>query len=70
MTSLDKAQLVRLFVELREKCDEALAVLCPSDEPDTECLHDKVEDVSEMGTELYRCLRCGTERTTPFPNGE
>jgi hypothetical protein len=82
ITRLDHAQLVRAVLEIRDRCDELLAVLLPDGDEAAGsgglapggCPHPPalVEDLSAMGDDeaLYRCGRCGAEQPVPFHTPE
>ena len=66
---LNRAELVKELVQMRDRIDAALDLLVPDDEEDGPCEHpaSAIEDISEaLDDERYRCKRCGEVRTTPF----
>lgn len=69
LDKLDRANLVRHVMEIRDRCDLLLDVLVPDGE-DLVCPHppDKVvnESTMEDDGEKYHCLLCNTISHTPF----
>lgn len=72
LDTLDRAELVRAVLDIRDRCDRMLDVLIP-DGGAQDCPHLDVEDLSTMDDdgEQYRCRRCGQTSRTPFhPSSE
>jgi len=69
ISKIDRADAIRLVMELRERAYALLELLLP-DDVEGGCPHprDAIRDESTMGDELYRCSACGETSTTPFPS--
>lgn len=71
LSALDQAELIRDLLNMRDRIDAALEIMCGDEDPaQVVCHHpaDQIEDLSTMDDEgeLYRCKRCGFESPTPF----
>lgn len=65
---LNRAELVKELVRMRDTIDAALDLLVPDEEGES-CEHpaSAIEDISEsFDEERYRCKSCGEIRSAPF----
>jgi hypothetical protein len=73
-SKLNRAELIKELVAIRDRIDAALDILMPDDDEDGDCEHPaaEIEEKCEaMGEETtYTCKRCGEVRTVPFNHKE
>lgn len=65
---LDRADLVRSVIDMRDRCEIILGILMPDGE-EPRCKHpaDKLEERGDMGDDIeYHCKACNTTQDTPF----
>lgn len=68
LTVLDRADIVRAVIEMRDQCERILDVLLPDGEA-PRCKHPlaMIEEIGDMGDDpTYRCTACNQEQATPF----
>ncbi len=72
LTLLDRGDMARSVMNMRDECDKMLALLLPDEEAVADaqrCKHppDKLEEEGDMGDDItYRCTACNTTQDTPF----